>query len=227
VSETHGYIITGRRLLETTDAGQTWSEIPTGNTADAFSDLSVSGSHLWISTLSHRLYHSPDGGQTWAVEDIGIPHPYPGIYAIAAAEGERVWAAGYQGQLYARNPPQPAPMAVSAAPVGGPITVGPGGGTFQYRVTLTNQTGQPQSFQAWTAVTGPVGREPVVGPLSVTLPAGATITRTLTQRVPGNAPAGAYTYHVRLGTFGGDVMASASFPFEKEGNTMAARGAAG
>src|SRR5690606_10177219 len=40
-----------------------------------------------------------------------------------------------------------APVSVSAEPVGGPITIGPGGGSFSFRVTLTNLPGQPQSFQ--------------------------------------------------------------------------------
>src|SRR5690606_32244685 len=55
--------------------------------------------------------------------------------------------------------------------------------------------------------------------------AGGTLTRTLRQQVPGAAPAGAYTYHVRLGTLGGAVTASDAFPFEKEGSALAARGA--
>jgi hypothetical protein len=50
----------------------------------------------------------------------------------------------------------------------------------------------------------------------VTLPAGATVTRTLTQQVPGNAPAGPYTYAVNVGTFPGPVLASDSFPVTKQ-----------
>src|SRR5690606_32020235 len=108
----------------------------------------------------------------------------------------------------ARNAAAQAAVAVSAEPVGGPITIGPDGGAFQFTVTLANLTEQPQSVQAWAAVTGPVGREPVVGPVSVTLPPGSTLTRTLTQRVPGVAPAGTYTYVVNVGTFGSAVVAS-------------------
>src|SRR5690606_18856391 len=110
----------------------------------------------------------------------------------------------------ARNRAAQAAIAVTASPVSPPVVIGPGGGSFDFRVTLTNQTDQPQTFQAWTAVDGPVDRSPVLGPLSVTLPAGATLTRTLRQRVPGNAPAGTYTYHVRLGAFPSGVTASDS-----------------
>src|SRR5690606_17187308 len=105
-----------------------------------------------------------------------------------------------------------ASVTVSAEPVGGPPVIGPGGGSFSFRVTLTNQTGQPQTVQAWTAVTGPVGREPVFGPMTLTIPAGATVAKTLRQRIPRAAPAGAYTYHARVGTLGGVVTASDAFP---------------
>jgi hypothetical protein len=107
-------------------------------------------------------------------------------------------------------------VSVSAAPVGGPVVIGPGGGSFQFTVTLTNTTGQPQAFQAWSSVTGPISRNPVVGPTNVTLPPGATVTRTLTQQVPGNAPAGQYTYTVNVGTFPGVVLASDAFPVVKQ-----------
>jgi hypothetical protein len=108
-----------------------------------------------------------------------------------------------------------AAVTVSAVPVSPPILIFPGGGSFQFMVTLTNVTGQPLTVQAWTAVEGPVSRDPVMGPLSVTLPVGATLSRTLTQQVPAAAPAGTYTYVVKVGTFPGGVIASDSFTFTK------------
>jgi hypothetical protein len=59
--------------------------------------------------------------------------------------------------------------------------------------------------------------------MSVTLPPGATVVRTLRQQVPANAPAGTYAYAVKVGTLGGAVIASDGFPVVKEG--AAARGA--
>jgi len=117
-----------------------------------------------------------------------------------------------------------APVAVTVEPVSPPVVIPPGGGSFQFTVTLTNTTAEPQAFQAWTEVTGPVNREPVLGPRTVTLPPGATVTRTLTQRVPGAAPPGTYTYAVNVGEFPSTVRASDAFAFEKEGATP--RGAA-
>src|SRR5690606_20707487 len=80
---------------------------------------------------------------------------------------------------------------------------------------------QPQTVQGWTAVTGPVDREPVFGPMAVTVPPGATVAKTLRQRIPRNAPAGTYAYHVRVGTLGGVVTASDSFVFTKEPGALA------
>src|SRR5690606_5243197 len=119
-----------------------------------------------------------------------------------------------------------APVAVTAEPIGGPPIIGPDGGSFSFRVRLTNTTDQPQTVQGWTAVTGPVDREPVFGPMAVTVPPGATVAKTLRQRVPRNAPAGTYAYHVRVGTLGGVVTASDSFVFTKEPGAVATRGEA-
>ena len=109
-----------------------------------------------------------------------------------------------------------APVVVDAGPVGGPVTIPTGGGVFQFTVTLTNTTAQPQAFHAWAEVSGPVSRSPVRGPQTVTLPAGATVTRTLTQQVPGAAPAGTYAYAVNVGSFPGVVLASDGFSFTKQ-----------
>jgi uncharacterized repeat protein (TIGR03803 family) len=99
-----------------------------------------------------------------------------------------------------------------------PIVIGPGGGSFAFTVTLTNVTGEPQAVQAWTSVSGRLNVGRVLGPVTVTLPAGATVTRTLTQRVPAAAPPGAYTYHLNVGRFPGEILATDSFPFSKQAN---------
>jgi hypothetical protein len=108
-------------------------------------------------------------------------------------------------------------VTMSVEPVNPPIVLPPEGGTFRFTVTLTNTTGAPQTIEAWTEVSGPVNRNPVLGPLRVTLPPGATVARTLTQQVPGMAPAGVYTYAAAIGTFGGPMLTSDGFPFTKEG----------
>jgi hypothetical protein len=82
---------------------------------------------------------------------------------------------------------------------------------------VTNTSAAPVTFEAWTAAEGPVGRSPVVGPRAVTLAPGATASRTLVQRVPGNAPAGTYAYRGLAGAFPDAVLAGDAFAVAKEG----------
>src|SRR5690606_4263300 len=149
-----------------------------------------------------------------------------------AVFGDRITIGGFADtgpgaeHLYVAQYLNPVPtVSVAVEPVGGPIVIGPDGGSFQFTATLTNAGDQPITFDAWTEVAGPVSRSPVLGPLSVTLAPGATLTRTLTQRVPANAPPGVYTYTGALGTFPGGALASDGFTFTKQG--AAARGATG
>ena len=125
--------------------------------------------------------------------------------------------------VLARNPAASSAVTVSAEPVGGPITIPASGGAFEFTVTLTNTTAEPQSVEAWSAVSGPVDREPVLGPRAVALAPGQSLTRTLTQAVPAASPAGTYAYAVNVGLFG-STAASDGFAFVKEGD--AARGSA-
>ena len=118
---------------------------------------------------------------------------------------------------------QTAAVTAEIEPLGSTI-IPPGGGTLQFEVTFTNTTGQSQSVDAWTAATGPLNRDPVLGPQAFTLPPGGSLTRTLTQSVPGAAPAGTYTYIANVGTFPGGILSSDAFTFEKEASAEA-RGA--
>jgi hypothetical protein len=98
-----------------------------------------------------------------------------------------------------------------------PIVIGPGGGSFSFTATLTNVTDEPQTVQAWTSVSGRLNVSRLLGPVTVSLPPGATVTRALTQQVPAAAPAGGYTYHLNVGRFPGEIVATDSFPFSKQG----------
>jgi agmatine/peptidylarginine deiminase len=171
------------------------------------------------------------GGDTYAAS---LPVPQGGdvevsyYFSAADASGrtERFPLVGPAGARSFYVLP-PSAVSVSAQPVNPPVVLPPQGGSFQFTVTLTNQSNQPQTFQAWTAVTGPVDRDPVLGPQAVTLPAGATVTRTLTQQVPANAPAGTYTYAVNLGDFPDVVLASDAFTLTKQAVEVTASAAAG
>jgi hypothetical protein len=120
-----------------------------------------------------------------------------------------------------------AAVEAEAQPVNPPVVIGPGGGSFQFTVGLTNTTTLPMTFEAWSEVSGPLTLSPVVGPRPVTLPAGATVARTLVQQVPGAAPAGTYTYTVAAGDFPGSVLSSDFFTVVKQGSEGTGDGAEG
>ncbi len=82
-------------------------------------------------------------------------------------------------------------------------------------LTLTNTGTTPQSLDFWSAFSGPASREPALGPKTLTLAPGGSITRNLTQRIPGGAPPGIYTYTANVGDFPVTVADSDSFQFEK------------
>ncbi len=115
------------------------------------------------------------------------------------------------------------PVAVTAV-VGGSTTVGPGGGSIGYTVTLTNPAAGPQTVEAWVMVLLPDDTlfGPVKGPTAVALPGGGVIGPVpLALNVPSAAPAGVYVVSVRAGTYPAPFTAEDSFIFEKTGAVSA------
>ena len=110
-----------------------------------------------------------------------------------------------------------ADVTVEAAPVGGSVTVGAGGGSFAFDATFTNTTGASQTVQAWVSADLSNGSEiePALGPQTFTLPAGATLTRRVQVRVPAAAPAGVSTLVVKVGSFPDGSASSARFTLTK------------
>lgn len=90
-------------------------------------------------------------------------------------------------------------LAVTAAPVGGPVTVPAEGGTFRYDVQVTNVTTAPVTFDLWTATRSPSGRTRLTSAVTRTLAPGATLTRRFGEVVPASAPAGRYRQIVAVG----------------------------
>jgi hypothetical protein len=122
----------------------------------------------------------------------------------------------------------PATNVVTAlAPVNPPVGVPGGGGSFGYSATIRNASGSAQTFQAWVTGTLPNGVvyfQKAAGPVSVTLPPGASITRKLSVQVPGVAPSGTYALTLRVGTHPGTTVHSSSFTFTKPGPEALAGG---
>ncbi len=109
--------------------------------------------------------------------------------------------------------------AVELLPVGDPIVIPWGGGSFQFSAVLTNNTDQVLSGAAWTEVITPLGNTygPILDYPNLTLQPNQTITTaTLTQNVPGNVPGGAYEYWARF-SVDQQIVAEDMFSFTKTG----------
>jgi hypothetical protein len=85
-----------------------------------------------------------------------------------------------------------------------------------------------QIFDVWCTVQVPGGSQfTVLGPLSLTLNAGVSLTRLRTQGVPASAPGGEYAYWGFVGDYPWNVTSSDHFPFVKQGGDNAWTGPEG
>ncbi|MBU0517781.1 T9SS type A sorting domain-containing protein [bacterium] len=106
-------------------------------------------------------------------------------------------------------------LTIDLEPVNPPIIIPAGGGSFDFDISVMNSESVPIGCSVWIDVTLPGGT--IFGPL-INVPATAPvgiIERTKTQVVPGNAPAGQYSYNAYVGIYPSSVWSSASFDFEK------------
>jgi len=94
-------------------------------------------------------------------------------------------------------------MNVTVTPQGGPIVIPPTGGVFNFDAALSNGTAFPASLNAWIKQRLPSGQwqGPLLGPLVLNMPGGASVARSRSQNVPPGAPAGAYAYVGYLGQY--------------------------
>ncbi len=104
-------------------------------------------------------------------------------------------------------------VAVTLTPVGDPIVIDAAGGSFQYDIAVTNNGASSANVDIWIDISGPGGSR-TIGPISRTIAAGGTISRTLTQTVPGGLPAGTYTQTGSVGAYP-TPDASDGFTWEK------------
>lgn len=116
---THGYAladpIRGRFVvLESTDGGETWTELPgpeakTGEGAFAASNsaLAVRGDSLWFGTGGSvaRIFRSTDRGRTWSTAEAPAPSGAPsrGVFSVAFVSDKRGALVG--GDYQAPNEP--------------------------------------------------------------------------------------------------------------------------
>jgi hypothetical protein len=175
---------------------------------------------------------STNGGLTWSGstqdEIISFPDAYPGYRPFVAVGlddtlhvfwNEGTTSTGYYQIHYSRGDALTTVPSVdiTLTPVYPPIQIPASGGSFSFNAMVANTTTTPQTFVSWIKVVLPNGAYygPVLGPLTLTLPASLSVTRLRTQSVPAIAPAGLYSYRGYVGTSLATPYDSSSFPVTK------------
>lgn len=101
-----------------------------------------------------------------------------------------------------------ADLSVTLTPLTTPIVIPPAGGNFSFTGQIQNNGAMPANFDFWTVIILPNGS--VYGPVlqrnNITLSAGASLFRQLSQNVPAGAPSGQYIYRGIVGDYGNQIV---------------------
>jgi len=107
-------------------------------------------------------------------------------------------------------------VELTMTPINPPIQLPASGGEFEFTIMVaagdSNFTGQ-----IWVDVTMPDGSTfgPTVGPATITVPAGSSMSRVRVQGVLHTAPPGMYSENGYAGLYPDSIWSQDSFPFEK------------
>ncbi len=108
------------------------------------------------------------------------------------------------------------PLVLTLTPGNPPVIIPGGGGIFGFSASIENNTQDPFTFDAWTEVILPNGAfYPLILRRNLVIPAGGTISRQLSQSVPGIAPPGNYSYVGKVGVHPDSALSRDEFPFIK------------
>ena len=111
-----------------------------------------------------------------------------------------------------------ADISITLTPLNPPIVIPASGGTFDYTVGITNNGTAGINYDGWimselpdSSTFGPIVLRPglFLGP-------GGSLTRTMTQNIPPNAPAGQYYFYGVVGSYPGVPLDENGFNFIKE-----------
>ncbi len=165
------------------------------------------------------VYFTDNQGASW--QPLGVDLPICVIMDLKLHNPTRKLVAGTHGRsMYKALVDSLTPgtaVEITLTPINPPIQVPGIGGSFSYNATVANNSPAPATFDAWIMVQQPSGAwfGPVLGPVNLTLSAGASLTRLRTQFVPSGAPTGTYVYRGYVGTYSTVKWDSSSFNFEK------------
>jgi hypothetical protein len=141
----------------------------------------------------------------------GIQYLYNTTYDVHATPIEAEMAVLY---TTGREIPD---VTITLTPQSLPIIIPAIGGSFQYTLAIANSGTIISYFDAWTDALLPDSS--LYGPIllrsNLSLAPGGTISRNMTQSVPGTAPAGDYIYYGKVGNNPVVIFDSDSFPFTK------------
>jgi len=110
VDATHGWLVGDNGLLSlTSDGGVSWQSpaalpqanstlaIPGAKQASDYQAVCANGQQVWIAgSPGGQVFHSPDGGKTWAAQATGIQTPLQSITFVDNVHG---WAVGSLGTI--------------------------------------------------------------------------------------------------------------------------------
>ncbi len=109
-------------------------------------------------------------------------------------------------------------MVVTVEPDTFPVVIPPEGGSINYTFSIENQGDYVVHFDGWIDVELPNSSiyEILLRP-GITMNPGMMIARSMTQFVPGAAPAGDYSFMIHVGDYGWNIWGENSFGFTKLG----------
>ncbi len=202
--------------------GSHWLQITLEGTA---SNRDGVGARLAVTTPDGITQHweTRSGSSLGGGDDLAA---YFGLATNTSADISITWPSGIHQTLTGVTADQRLHIVeeglhVVATPEQVPLVIPPEGTTFSYTVSLTNHTGTTRDVDFWTHITGPDGISLVRGPVPVSLAPGASLSKTLSQKVPASAPAGIYTLTAKTGTFP-IAEQTDTFTFTKEAASTAA-----
>ena len=205
------------------DFGQVEISTNGSNWTPLAGDYTVSGSGIGVQPAGQPGY---EGTQASWVREIMDLNTYAGQSSVwirfefrsdggVVGDGwfvDNIKIAGFE------EPITPLDMTVTLEPETLPIVIPPGGGSFDFSVTIENNESFTVDFDAWTDVELPDGSiyGPIILRTNLSLEVSGSVLREITQAVPAGAPSGDYEFRAHVGQYPNTVFAEDSFPFSKE-----------
>lgn len=204
---------------------------------DVYASYSTNGGETWMAPVNLTDTHTPGGvagqcmSEGWPTLARYVDTHMRILYIQDKDAGGIVQTEGSwtQNPVVFQQVPVSAiltNLTLTAIPTTTPVVIPPGGGSFQYTVTLHNNATHSVVGDFWTEAYLPNGSTygPILLRNTLTLPANATLTRQMTQNVPASAPAGNYTYRACFGDQGWNEWIVATIPFSKTAGESAGGG---